>query len=88
MDLFLEMKFWKNKRVLVTGADGFIASHLTEKFIDIGAKVTVIIRGTSKNGTNKNTFQNLTKNYVKKIKKIISCDISSSDVINHIKIKT
>lgn len=78
------MKFWKNKRVLVTGADGFIASHLTEKFIDIGAKVTVIIRGTSKNGTNKNTFQNLTKNYVKKIKKIISCDISSSDVINHI----
>tara|TARA_B100000989_G_scaffold211754_1_gene160765 strand:- start:3195 stop:4166 length:972 start_codon:yes stop_codon:yes gene_type:complete len=78
------MNFWKNKKVLVTGADGFIASHLTEKLIDIGAKVTIIIRGTSKNGTNKNTFQNLSKNYVKKIKNIISCDISSSDVINHI----
>ncbi len=78
------MNFWKNKKVLVTGADGFIASHLTEKLIDTGAKVTIIIRGTSKNGTNKNTFQNLSKNYVKKIKNIISCDISSSDVINHI----
>ena len=78
------MIFWKNKKVLVTGADGFIASHLTERFIDIGARVSVIIRGTSKNGTNKNTFQNIDKNYIKKIKKIISCDISSSDVINHI----
>ena len=76
------MIFWKNKKVLVTGADGFIASHLTEKLIDIGARVSVIIRGTSKNGTNKNTFQNIEKNYTKKIKKIISCDISSS-VINH-----
>ena len=78
------MIFWKNKKVLVTGADGFIASHLTERLIDIGARVSVIIRGTSKNGTNKNTFQNIDNNYIKKIKKIISCDISSSDVINHI----
>ena len=34
------MIFWKNKKVLVTGADGFIASHLTEKLIDIGARVS------------------------------------------------
>ena len=61
------MMFWKNKKVLVTGADGFIASHLTEKLIDIGAKVSVIVRGTSKSGTNKNIFQNIGKNYVKKI---------------------
>ena len=54
----------------MTGADGFIASHLTEKLIDIGARVSVIIRGTSKNGTNKNTFQNIEKNYTKKIKKL------------------
>ena len=78
------MMFWKNKKVLVTGADGFIASHLTEKLIDISAKVSVIVRGTSKSGTNKNIFQNIGKNYVKKIKNVISCDISSTDVINHI----
>ena len=78
------MKFWNKKKVLVTGADGFIASHLTEKLMDLGAHVNVIIRGTSKNGTNKNTFQNISKNYTSRIKKIISCDISSPDVINHI----
>lgn len=78
------MIFWKNKKVLVTGADGFIASHLTEKLIKVGANVSIIIRGTSKNGTNKNTFQNIQKNSIKKIKNIISCDISSTDVINHI----
>ena len=26
---------WAGKKVLVTGADGFIASHLTEKLIDL-----------------------------------------------------
>ena len=41
----MEMIYWKNKKVLVTGADGFIASHLTEKLIDCGAKISVIIRG-------------------------------------------
>ena len=78
------MNFWKNKKVLVTGADGFIASHLTEKLIAENAKVSVIIRGTSRNGTNKNTFQNLEKKTISKIAKIISCDISSSDVVNYI----
>jgi nucleoside-diphosphate-sugar epimerase len=75
---------WAGKKVLVTGADGFIASHLTEKLIDLKANVSVIIRGTSVNGTNKNTFKNVDHKYIAKLKKIISCDISSSDVKNHI----
>jgi nucleoside-diphosphate-sugar epimerase len=75
---------WKNKKVLITGADGFIGSHLTEKLIDLGANVSIVVRGTSVNGTHKNTFKNLDKDYVEKIHKIISCDISSTDVISHI----
>jgi|TARA_B110000114_G_C15082427_1_gene394720 nucleoside-diphosphate-sugar epimerase len=77
-------KFWKNKKVLITGSDGFIGSHLTEKLIDLGAKVTSVVRGTSVNGTHRYTFKNLDEKYVKKIKKIIACDFSSTDIIQQI----
>jgi UDP-glucose 4-epimerase len=36
---------WANQRVLVTGGNGFIGSHLTEKLVSLGANVTVIDRG-------------------------------------------
>ena len=75
--------FWKNKKVLITGADGIIGSHLTEKLIDFGAYVTIIVRGTSNHGTNSYHFKNLSIDYVKKCKKIICCDISSTDIIRH-----
>ena len=32
--------FWQGKKVLVTGADGFIGSHLTEALVNQGANVT------------------------------------------------
>ena len=31
--------FWQGRKVLVTGADGFIGSHLTERLVDAGADV-------------------------------------------------
>jgi dTDP-glucose 4,6-dehydratase len=34
---------WKNKKVLVTGADGFIGSHLTERLITKGASVRAFV---------------------------------------------
>jgi len=33
---------YQGLRVLVTGADGFIGSHLTEKLVHQGAKVTAL----------------------------------------------
>ncbi len=77
-------KFWNNKKVLLTGADGFVGSHLAEKLIDLGANLTIVVRGTSNHGTSSYHFKNLATKYVKKCKKIICCDISSTDIIRHV----
>ena len=82
----MEMKsFWKNKKVLITGADGFIGSHLTEKIIDLKSKVIAVVRGTSANATNLYKFNNLGEKYRKKVFKVINCDISSTDIIYQIR---
>ena len=39
---------WKNTNVLVTGADGFIGSHIAKALIDKGAKVTTMVRDLKK----------------------------------------
>lgn len=38
---------WKNRKVLVTGAAGFIGSHLVEELVALGASVTAFVRYTS-----------------------------------------
>lgn len=34
---------WRNRSVLVTGAGGFIGSHLTQRLLELGANVTALI---------------------------------------------
>lgn len=36
--------YWQGKQVLVTGAGGFIASHLTEKLVQLGADITALVK--------------------------------------------
>ena len=37
----------KNKKILVTGGAGFIGSHLTNRLVQLGAKVSVIVKYNS-----------------------------------------
>lgn len=40
---------WKDVKVLITGAGGFIGSHLTEALVGLGADVTCFLRYNSRN---------------------------------------
>jgi nucleoside-diphosphate-sugar epimerase len=78
-------KQWANKKVLVTGADGFMGSHLTERLTELGADVSVFVRGTSVNGTTQYTLKKIPSKVKSKIKNFICGDISSHDSIDLIR---
>jgi NAD dependent epimerase/dehydratase len=43
------MTSWNRKKILVTGAGGFIGSHLTERLVKEGARVTAFVHYNSRN---------------------------------------
>ena len=77
-------EFYQGKKVLVTGADGFIGSHLTERLVDYGAQVAIFVKDTSLiAGSNVARLNNIP--HLKDKIKLLSGNISSHDTINLIK---
>src|SRR3989344_4775230 len=77
-------EFYQGKRVLVTGADGFIGSHLTERLVNYGANVIIFVKDNSLlHGSNLPKLNNLS--HLKDNVKVLSGNIASHDIINLIK---
>lgn len=70
---------WEQKQVLVTGAGGFIGSHLTEALVKAGAKVRVFIRYNSRDG--RGNLEDLNPVVLEQIE-IIAGDLRDADVID------
>ena len=70
---------WNGVRVLVTGADGFMGSHLTEALLKAGAEVSVYVRGTT-DTTVKYKLKNI-QHVENRLKAVITGNIGNTDSI-------
>ena len=69
---------WKKKSVLITGAGGFIGSHLTERLLELGADLSTFIKYNSRNDWG--MLESLSEEDLYKIN-IIPGDLKDSDAI-------
>jgi Nucleoside-diphosphate-sugar epimerases len=69
---------WEHQQVLVTGAGGFIGSHLTEALVKAGAKVRVFLRYNSRDG--RGNLEDLESGMLDELE-IIAGDLRDADVI-------
>jgi len=69
---------WKKQKVVVTGASGFIGSHLVEHLVNLGAKITVLLEYTPYNDLGSLKF--LSRNMLSQIEQVPG-DIRDPEVI-------
>ncbi len=72
---------WQGKKVLITGAEGFIGSHLTERLVELGADVTALAQYNSFNNWGWiDTFDKKVKDSIK----VVTGDIREYDGMKRI----
>jgi len=78
-------QFWHKRRVLITGASGFIGSWLTLSLLERGAEVVILAKGNMRNSL-------LTAKMLKEVKAIAKADITdflkTRKVFNKYKVDT
>jgi dTDP-glucose 4,6-dehydratase len=74
---------WSGRRVLITGADGFIGSHLTERMLAEGARVSVLVRPRSVTGTSECTLRNLGA-LQDRLQAIVATDVAGPDAVDRV----
>lgn len=78
------MENWDGKRILITGADGFIGSHLTESLVKKGAKVSVYVPERASIGPIQCRLDNI-PSLQNRFEEIITGDISNEDSLSLIR---
>ncbi len=71
---------WNKKSALVTGAGGFIGSHLTEYLVELGANVKAFVRYNSRNDWG--MLELLPKEKLSQIE-VIMGDLKDADAVRH-----
>jgi nucleoside-diphosphate-sugar epimerase len=72
-------RFWKGKRVIVTGADGFMGSHMVERLLEREARVLAVTRGTSTNGTTQTDLRNLA-HVASDMEAVVACNLAQPEI--------
>lgn len=71
---------YRGRRVLVTGADGFLGSHLCERLVGLGATVGALVRPSSTTGTAQLQLRNLDA-IRSALDTVLAADIAGPDVV-------